>query len=127
MTPEFRLDASSCSSMRSVRDGAVCGKVRSLRTRIRNSNGDEVRTDGSDPVLRLVRIALALYLSPVVLVVCLIGGASIVLSKAVRAAERLASWPTHRVRYGHLLLTRPGDAWPGPRFRGDRERTHVGH
>ena len=89
--------------------------------------GDEGRPAGAAPVLRLVQVALALYLSPVVFVVCLIGGASIVLSKASRAVERLSTWPTHRDKYGHLLLTRPGDDRPGPRFRGDRERTHVGH
>ena len=74
---------------------------------------DAGRAVGADPVRRLVHVALALYLTPVIAVVCLIGGVSILVGKATRVAERLA--------------TRPGDEGLGSDFRDDRGRTRVGH
>ena len=71
------------------------------------------RSVGADPVRRLVHVALALYLTPVIAVVCLIGGVSILVGKATRVAERLA--------------TGPGDEGLGSSFRDDRERTRVDH
>jgi hypothetical protein len=43
-----------------------------------------------DRLRQVVHVALALYLTPVVAIVCVIGGISIVVGKATRAAERHA-------------------------------------
>jgi hypothetical protein len=80
-----------------------------------------------DPVRRVVHVALALYLTPVILVVCLIGGVSIMFGKASRIAERLAFRPCHRDKDGHLLVARADGKGIGPRFRDDRERTRISH
>jgi len=81
----------------------------------------------ADPARRLVHVALALYLTPVIVIVCLIGGASIVFGKATRVAERLAFRPPRRDKDGHRLAARSGGEEIGRRSRDDRERTRVGH
>ena len=85
-----------------------------------------VESDQVDPVRRLVHVALALYLTPVILVVCLIGGVSIVVEKAARTAERLAFGPHHRGKGRQIVAARSGIEKAGPRFRGDREGTRTG-
>jgi hypothetical protein len=57
--------------------------------------------DPVDPLQRIVQVSLAIYLMPVVAIVCAIGGASIALSAVGKLATRLTA-------QGH----RP--SWPGP-------------
>jgi hypothetical protein len=67
---------------------------------------------GRDPLRRVVQVTLAIYLMPVVAVVCAIGGASIVLSHAANLASRLVTgglkpaWPGPHARRG--LINTPG-------------------
>jgi hypothetical protein len=88
---------------------------------------DAGRTIEVDPIRRLVHVALVLYLTPVILVVCLIGGVSIMFGKASKIAERLAFRPSQRDKHDHLLVARMDGKEIGPRFRDDRERTHISH
>ena len=88
---------------------------------------DAGRTIEVDPIRRLVHVALVLYLTPVILVVCLIGGVSIMFGKAGKFAERLAFRPSPRDKHDHLLVARTDGKEIGPRFRDDRERTHISH
>jgi hypothetical protein len=88
---------------------------------------DAGRTGEADPFRRVVHVALALYLTPVILVVCLIGGVSIMFGKASKIAERLAFRPSQRDKDGHLLIARTDGREIGPRFRDDRERTRISH
>ncbi len=65
--------------------------------------------EGDDPADRLrhvVQVALAIYLMPVIALVCAIGGASIVFDRAGRLATRLG-FEGHRViKPGHLPIPR---------------------
>ena len=90
------------------------------------SEDDPERAVVADPARRFVHVALALYLTPVILVVCLIGGASIMFGKATRVAERLAFRPPHRDKNGHREATRSGVEEIERSFRDDRGRTRVG-
>ena len=73
--------------------------------------------DRADPVRCLIHITLALYLTPVVLVVCLIGGVSIVVEKAARSVGRLTFGSHHRSKGRPVLVARSAMESPGPRFR----------
>lgn len=84
--------------------------------------GDPARPVEADPARRLVHVALALYLTPVILVVYLIGAISIILGKATK----LASHPPHRDKDGHWLAAGAG-VEKGRRPGDGRERTRVGH
>jgi hypothetical protein len=81
----------------------------------------------ADPLRRAVHVALALYLTPVVALVCLIGGVSILFGRANKVAERLAFRPPRRDGDGPLPAARPGGQETGPRLRDDRGRTRIGH
>jgi hypothetical protein len=81
----------------------------------------------ADPLRRVVHVALALYLTPVVALVCLIGGVSILFGKANKIAERLVFRPPQRDEDGPLPVARPGGQETGPRFRDDRGRTRISH
>jgi hypothetical protein len=76
-------------------------------------NGPDRTSPASvDPLQRVVQVSLAIYLMPVVVVVCAIGGASIVLGAAGRLAARLTS-------HGH----RPD--WPRPHAFGRPDRAST--
>ena len=80
-----------------------------------------------DPLRRAVHVALAIYLMPVVAIVCAIGGASIVLDRASRLAARLATEGRRGVGPGPHPLARPGEAGRTPSVSSGRRRTRVGH
>jgi hypothetical protein len=82
---------------------------------------DPVATGRSnDPVRLMVHAALALYLSPVILVVCLIGGTSVLAGGAAKIARKFVDRPGRDpVRPG-----RAGAPRNGPRPIGRRERSH---
>jgi hypothetical protein len=65
-----------------------------------------------DPLQRVVQVSLAIYLMPVVAIVCAIGGVSIALGAVGRLAGKLTAG-------GH----RP--AWPGPHSVGTSGRTKT--
>jgi hypothetical protein len=74
-----------------------------------------------DPVRFMVHAALALYLLPVILVVCLVGGTSILAGEAVKITRRVARKINRRrvriVNKGAAELTTPKTA--------DRSRSQV--
>jgi len=74
----------------------------------------------TDPVRLVVHAALALYLSPVILVVCLIGGTSVLAGAAARVARKLV------VRHGRgpIRPGKSGAARSAPRPMARRERSH---
>ena len=86
---------------------------------------DPGRAAEADPSRRFVHVALALYLTPVILVVCLIGGVSILFGKATRAVERLAIRPPQRDKDGQWPAVGSGPEG-GRRLGDDRERARVG-
>ena len=67
----------------------------------RGDGSDRTGRASVDPLQRAVQISLAIYLMPVIAIVCAIGGASIALGAAGKLATRLTA-------VGH----RP--AWPRP-------------
>jgi hypothetical protein len=78
---------------------------------------------GADPVRVVVHGMLAIYLSPVILIVCLIGAASILAGKAarmtVKVGDRLTRWNGSRpARMVHL-----GEDKNGPRLIQRRHRS----
>jgi hypothetical protein len=61
--------------------------------------GDGLHRAGRDPLQRVVQVSLAIYLMPVVAVVCVIGGASLALGAMGKIATKLTAdghrpvWP----------------------------------
>lgn len=91
-----------------------------------STRGDVAEGDPADPLCRVVHVALALYLLPVVAVVCAIGGASIVLNKAAGLVSRLAGNVPPGVGPGHPPIARPGEARWHPSASRDRRRIRAG-
>ena len=54
---------------------------------------EPIRSCPADPVHHFVQVALAVYLTPVILVVCLIGGVGIAVGKGTRMVRRLGFRP----------------------------------
>jgi hypothetical protein len=62
-----------------------------VRNPLQESAGPErAGADPADPLRRVVHVALAIYLMPVVAIVCAIGGASILIDRASQLANRIA-------------------------------------
>ena len=80
---------------------------------------------GGDPLCRVVHVALAIYLLPVVAIVCLIGGASIVIGSASRVVARLASVGPGVGSPAHSAFAGPSRLGLSPRSRGVRQRARV--
>ena len=84
---------------------------------------DRERIEAVDPLHHAVHVTLAIYLMPVIAIVCAIGCASILFDRASRLATRLGSEWSGDVKPSRL---------PGPRlgFRPiiarERRRTRVG-
>jgi hypothetical protein len=78
---------------------------------------------GADPLRHAVQVALAIYLLPVIAIVCAIGGASIVLDRASRLATRLGFEGHRAVKPGPLAITRSASR---PMLPSDRRRIRVG-
>jgi hypothetical protein len=56
----------------------------------------------ADPLRRIVQVALAIYLMPVILIVCAIGGTSIAFDRTAKLAARFTrGGHRRRVRAGH--------------------------
>lgn len=56
-----------------------------------------------DPVRIAVHMALAIYLSPILMIVALIGGVSLLAGGVARAAAHVAYRPVHPVRDGRKV------------------------
>jgi hypothetical protein len=82
--------------------------------------------DPVDPLRRVVHVALAIYLMPVVAIVCAIGGVAIVIDQATRLATRLAGEGHRSVKPGHPSVARSVKAGWRPAISRDRRRTRVG-
>ena len=80
-----------------------------------------VRPGQIDPVRFAVHASLALYLMPVIAIVCLIGGTSILAGKVARLAARSGLGSPHRERDG--LAKREAK----PRLIGERGRSEAIH
>lgn len=80
--------------------------------------------DRADPLRHAVHIALAIYLMPVVAIVCAIGGISIVVDKTTKLAASLATGGHRGVKPGHLSVVRSGSR---PTIPTDRRRIRVRH
>jgi hypothetical protein len=89
--------------------------------------GDSARgVEPRDPLRQIIHAALAIYLLPVVAIVCAIGGASIVFDKATRLAGRLRIKPGLDFKPGPSQSGRSGrDGARSPNGR-DQSRTRVG-
>jgi hypothetical protein len=88
---------------------------------------DEPVTPGQsrDPIRVLVQAMLALYLSPVIALVCLIGGVSVLASQSVKLSGRIAGKFAHRSQHRPFGLGRTGLAL-GTRTRtAERKRSRV--
>jgi hypothetical protein len=81
---------------------------------------------GYDPLRHAVHVALAVYLMPVVAIVCAIGGASIVFDRASRLAARLAVEGRRGVGHAHLPIARSGQVRWAPATAPIRRRTRMG-
>jgi hypothetical protein len=80
--------------------------------------------DPGDPLRRAVHVALAIYLMPVVVIVCAIGGISIVFDRASKLAARFRDETTRQgAKPSHLPVTGSGSRLSVPR---DRRRIRVG-
>jgi len=77
----------------------------------------------ADPIRILVQAALALYLMPLVLVVCLIGGASILVSGAARIASKFILGKDRQLDPVRPARTEAGEI--GTRRAADRKRSHI--
>jgi hypothetical protein len=87
---------------------------------------DPVRPSQSrDPVRIVVHTALALYLSPVILVVCLVGGTSILATQAARITRRVARKIHRRSDRQPIQIVKTGVGELNPRHAADRERSQI--
>ena len=95
-----------------------------VRIPLQESAGPEpTGTDPTDPLRRAVHVALAIYLMPVVVIVCAIGGISIVFDQASKLAARFANETRRGVKPSHLPVAGSGSRLSVPR---DRRRIRVG-
>ena len=81
----------------------------------------------TDPVRLAVHVALALYLSPVILVVCLIGGVSVVASGAAKFARRRGRDLNDQKIGSRPLVAQSSGGKVGPRRVSARQRSHAAH
>jgi hypothetical protein len=88
-------------------------------------DSEAIRQARADPVRIVVQATLALYLMPVVLVVCLIGGTSVLAGGAARLAGRLVGNLRHRKDRAPIAIARAKVGEMGTRGRIDRNRSHV--
>jgi hypothetical protein len=65
-----------------------------------------IERGAANPLGRVVQVALAIYLMPVIAIVCAIGGASIAIGEASRFASRLRFEGGRAARPGHPPLLR---------------------
>ena len=95
-----------------------------VRIPLQESDGPEpAEADPTDPLRRVVHVALAIYLMPVVVIVCAIGGVSIVFDRASKLAARLAVEARRGVKPGHLPVAGSGSKLS---ISGDRRRIRAG-
>jgi hypothetical protein len=78
----------------------------------------------ADPVRLVVHALLALYLSPVILVVFLIGATSIVFNKAAKLLGRVSLALPHGKGTGLNPVTKTSEETMRPRLIFRRERSH---
>ncbi len=76
---------------------------------------------GRDPVRIFVQAALAIYLSPILLILCLIGGASLLAGGLARIAHR----PSQGLARPNLPMAGPGMRKPGYRLASHRAGSHA--
>jgi hypothetical protein len=79
--------------------------------------------EAADPLRHAVQVALAIYLMPVIAIVCAIAGASIVLDRASRLATRFGFEGRHAMNPAHLPIP---PSLSRPLLSRDRRRTRVG-
>jgi hypothetical protein len=90
----------------------------------RATDPGRIRSVRVDPVRVVVHAMLAVYLMPVILIVCLIGVTSILAS---RAARMVASGLGRRKGPGSTGLTRLAEEKNGPRLIYQRQRSRSTH
>jgi hypothetical protein len=86
---------------------------------------DEAGHEPVDPLRRVVHVALAIYLMPVVAIVCAIGGVAIVIDQATRLAARCAGEGRRSAKPEPLPVARTGEAGWRPAISRNRRRTRV--
>ena len=93
---------------------------------VENLNTNTGRTDRCDPIRLAVQVSLTLYLMPVILLVCMIGGVSILASKAGSLAGQAfgANREEDRER---PRLGRTGRYAVRPRLSAERSRSEATH
>jgi hypothetical protein len=79
-----------------------------------------------DPLRRVIHVALAIYLTPVIAIVCAIGGVSILFNKASLLARRFAIGPDRRPQPKRFAALRPEQGGVKPPLSGDHRRARVG-
>jgi hypothetical protein len=84
---------------------------------------EQAGDDPADPLRRVVHIALAIYLMPVVAIVCAIGGASILFDRATKLAARIAVEGRRDLKPGHLPVV---GSRSRPSISRDRRRIRAG-
>jgi hypothetical protein len=78
-----------------------------------------------DPVRFMVHAALALYLSPVILLVCLVGVTSILAGEAVKIARRMARKINRRGDRRRVRIVNKGAPELNTPLAADRSRSRV--
>jgi hypothetical protein len=76
--------------------------------------------DGGDPLGHAVRVALTIYLMPVIAIVCVLGGASILIGRASRLVSRFDPERVRVAKPPHLAITQPMHARESRRTRVSR-------
>ncbi len=79
-----------------------------------------------DPLRRTIHVALAIYLTPVVMIVCAIGGVSILFDKLNQATGRHAKPAGRSVNPGHFSVARSSRIGVRLPVTHDHRRTRVG-
>ncbi len=72
-----------------------------------SAGSDRAEVLGGDRLGHAVRVALAIYLMPVVAIVCVIGGASILVTRASRLVSRIGEDRVRLPQPSHLSIARP--------------------
>jgi hypothetical protein len=80
-----------------------------------------------DPVRFTVHLMFAIYLAPVILIVCLIGATSVLASRATRMALKVGQRLTRGNGSRPARTIRLGEDKNGPRLIGQRQRSRSTH
>lgn len=92
-----------------------------------SSNASQTPADGGEPnpgaIGRSVQVALAIYLIPVVALVCAFGGAAILFERATKATARRSVGTGRAIRPSHIPVHPAG--WAGMRLMPHRPEGRI--